>query len=159
MKFGISFDNAPMMYVGDAGQLASGLLEMAASTLKRDQFSLMEHGGVWKFEAQDAENFLSLHNMNPIRMGSRESATFHTAIASVLLQSAKYVRFSFFKDELLLAHLQDALEQTTRDCVNAHEEHMRLTNAANAANERRNVASRHNARLKTQIAELKGGAK
>jgi hypothetical protein len=148
MRFGISMDGGPMIHVGNAGNLQSGMIELAAKILKRDLHAAFTIGGVWKFEPEQAHKFFDkAKNMS---MGNKDSAMFWSSMIHASTHNT-WCRISFFDPRYEIGYLQDALEQSQRDAANANDTERHLKEAAFIAQKEREAAQRHIDRLRTAL--------
>lgn len=148
MRFGISMDNGPMIHIGDAGNLQSGMVELAAKILKRDLHAAFTIGGVWKFDPEQAHKFFD--KAKNMQMGNKDSSMFWSSLIHASTHNT-WCRISFFEPRYEIGYLQDALEQSVRDQANANETERRLKDAAFTAQKEREAAQRHVDRLRTII--------
>lgn len=148
MRFGISMDNGPMIHIGDMGNIQSGMLELAAKILKRDMYSTMEIGGVWKFENSHCQKFFDA--AKEMQMGNKDSTMFWSSLIHASTHNT-WCRISFFEPRYEIGFLQDALEQSIRDRTNANDTERHLKEAAFTAQKEREAAQRHVDRLRTAL--------
>lgn len=152
MRFGISMEGGPMIHIGDMGNIASGMLELAANILQRDLYSAGRLGGVWKFEAEHAHKFFDA--AKEMQMGNKDSSMFWSSLIHASTHNT-WCRISFFEPRYEIGYMQDALEQSLRDAENANATERRLKEAAFVAQKEREAAQRHIDRLRVAIEEKK----
>jgi len=148
MRFGISMDGGAMIHIGDAGNLQSGMVELAAKILKRDLHAAFTIGGVWKFEAEHAHKFFD--KAKGMQTGNKDSSMFWSSMIHASTHNT-WCRISFFEQRYEIGYLQDALEQSQRDAANANDTERRLKEAAFVAQKEREAAQRHIDRLRSTI--------
>ena len=148
MRFGISMEGAAMIHIGDLGNIQNGMITEAARILNRSVVSVMEHGGVWKFENKHCQEFFDV--AKEMKTVNKDSAMFWSSLIHASTHNS-WCRISFFEPRHEIGYLQDALEQSQHEVASANDTERRLKEAAHVAQKELESAQRHVIRLRALI--------